>query len=161
MYSKSSQSIASRGSVQTKVSNGRLKLVFSHPVMTPSGELKNKRFYLSTRHDDTPLGRQQASILAAKIQRDIDYGEFDASLVKYKPAASLSTVTSMTTTLPSASTQYDLQELREKYTEFKNPQISPSTYAVDYRKYRNHIASLKTKRLDDAIAIRDYLRGCL
>ena len=92
MYSKSSQ--GSRGSVQTKVSNGRLQLVFSHPVVTPSGELKNKRFYLSTRHDDTPFGRQQASTLAAKIQRDIDYGEFDASLVKYKPAASLSTLNS-------------------------------------------------------------------
>lgn len=51
MYSKSSQ--GSRGSVQIKVSNGRLQLVFSHPVVTPSGELKNKRFYLSTRHDDT------------------------------------------------------------------------------------------------------------
>jgi integrase len=155
MYSKSSQ--GSRGSVQTKVSNGRLQLVFSHPVVTPSGELKNKRFYLSTRHDDTPFGRQQASTLAAKIQRDIDYGEFDASLVKYKPAASLSTVTPIATTPPEATTQYDLEELWEKYTEFKKPQISPSTYAVDYRKYRNHIASLKTKKLDDAIAIRDYL----
>jgi hypothetical protein len=52
MHSKNSQSIASRGSVQTKVSNGRLQLVFSHPIVTPSGELKNKRFYLSTRHED-------------------------------------------------------------------------------------------------------------
>lgn len=97
-------------------------------------------------------GRQQASTLAAKIQRDIDYGEFDASLVKYKPAALLSTVTPITTTPPETTTQYDLEELWEKYTEFKKPQISPSTYAVDYRKYRNHIASLKTKKLDDAIA---------
>ncbi|WP_242051382.1 hypothetical protein [Nostoc spongiaeforme] len=48
-------------------------------------------------------------------------------------------------------------ELWEKYTEFKKPQISLSTYAVDYRKYRNHIANLPTKNLDDAIAIRDYL----
>ncbi|WP_347566129.1 site-specific integrase [Scytonema sp. UIC 10036] len=44
-----------------------------------------------------------------------------------------------------------------QYTEFKKPQVSQSTYAVDYRKYRNHIASLPTKNLDDAIAIRDYL----
>jgi integrase len=103
-------------------------------------------------------GRQQASTLAAKIQRDIDYGEFDASLVKYKPAASLSTVTPIATTSPEATTQYDLEELWEKYTEFKKPQISPSTYAVDYRKYRNHIASLKTKKLDDAILLSESLR---
>ncbi|WP_334933745.1 hypothetical protein [Nostoc sp.] len=35
--------------------------------------------------------------------------------------------------------------------------MSPSTYAVDYRKYRNHIASFPTKTLDDAIAIRDSM----
>lgn len=39
----------------------------------------------------------------------------------------------------------------------KRPQVSQSTLAVDYRKYRNHIASQPTKSLDDAIAIRDYL----
>jgi integrase len=162
MYSKSSQTIASRGSVQIKTSNGRLQLVFSHPVISPTGELKTKRFYLSTRHDATPFGWQQASTLAAKIQRDIDYGEFDASLVKYKPAASLTTVTPIATAKKEATPQevtpqYDLEPLWELYTEFKKPQVSPSTYAVDYRKYRNHIASLPTKNLDDAIAIRDHL----
>ncbi|MEH2456727.1 Arm DNA-binding domain-containing protein [Nostoc sp.] len=92
MESQKSQSIARRGSVQIKNSNGSLQLVFSHPIVTPTGELKTKRFYLSTRHYDTTLGRHQALTLAATIQRDIDYGEFDASLAKYKPAASLSTV---------------------------------------------------------------------
>ncbi|MEH2433004.1 MAG: hypothetical protein V7K25_01890 [Nostoc sp.] len=157
MESQKSQSIARRGSVQIKNSNGSLQLVFSHPIITPTGELKTKRFYLSTRHDDTPFGRHQASALATKIQRDIDYGEFDASLVKYKPAASLSTVTPITPITPSPKPQPDLGELWEKYAEFKKPQVSPSTYAVDYRKYRNHIANLPTKTLDDAIAIRDYL----
>ncbi|WP_242051338.1 Arm DNA-binding domain-containing protein [Nostoc spongiaeforme] len=92
MESQKSQSIAPRRSVQIKNSNGSLQLVFSHPIITPTAELKTKRFYLSTGQYDTPLGRHQASTLAAKIQRDIDYGEFDASLVKYKPAASLTTV---------------------------------------------------------------------
>ncbi|WP_242063250.1 hypothetical protein [Nostoc sp. FACHB-892] len=56
---------------------------------------------------------------------------------------------------PSPNPQTDLGELWEKYAEFKKPQVSPSTCAVDYRKYRNHIAKLPTKTLDDAIAIRD------
>ncbi|GEM_PF-2699326 len=103
MESQKAQSVAPRGSVQIKNSNGRLQLVFSHLIMTPTGELKTKRFYLSTGYYDTPLGRHQASALAAKIQRDIDYGEFDASLAKYKPAASLSTVSPITPSSPSRS----------------------------------------------------------
>ncbi|WP_413174502.1 tyrosine-type recombinase/integrase [Anabaena azotica] len=154
MYPQNSQGKASKGAIQLKKSNGRLQLVFSHPIITETGEIRTKRFYVSTGYDDTPLGRQRASVLADTIQRDIDYGEFDASLAKYKPAASLTTVTSIT---PSASPKHDLGELWEKYTEFKKPQVSQSTYAVDYRKYRNHIANLPTRNLEDAIAIRDYL----
>ncbi|HLO85338.1 MAG TPA: tyrosine-type recombinase/integrase [Nostocaceae cyanobacterium] len=154
MYSQNSQGKAAKGSVQVKNSNGRLQLVFSHPIVTPTGEIRTKRFYLSTGHDDTPLGRQRASVLADKIQRDIDYGEFDASLAKYKPATSLTTVTPIT---PSTTPKHDLGELWERYTEFKKPQVSQSTYAIDYRKYRNHIANLPTKNLEDAIAIRDHL----
>ncbi|MEA5598536.1 tyrosine-type recombinase/integrase [Rivularia sp. UHCC 0363] len=154
MSSKKSSNASKPGSVQIKNSNGRLQIVFSHPVTKETGEIKTKRFYLSTKHDDTPLGRQQASIIAAKIQRDIDYGEFDATLAKYKPTASLKTVTpSSRSTTPTQ----DLEKLWEQYTQFKKPQISPSTYAVDYRKYRNHITTLPTKNLDDAVTIRDYL----
>jgi len=40
--------------------------------------------------------------------------------------------------------------LWEKYSEFKEPQISQSTYAVDYRRYRNHIKKLPTDDLRDA-----------
>ena len=155
MSSKKPNGYSGRGSVQIKNSNGRLQIVFSHPITTEAGEFKTKRFYLSTRHDDTPLGRQQASTIAAKIQRDIDYGEFDATLAKYKPAASVETVAPKTR--PSRPKKQDLEQLWEQYTEFKKPQISPSTYAVDYRKYRNHIANLPTKSLSDAVAIRDYL----
>lgn len=154
MSSKKSSNASKPGSVQIKNSNGRLQIVFSHPITNEAGEIKTKRFYLSTKHDDTPLGRQQASIIAAKIQRDIDYGEFDATLAKYKPTASLKTITpSSRSTTPTQ----DLEKLWEQYTQFKKPQISPSTYAVDYRKYRNHITTLPTKNLDDAVTIRDYL----
>ncbi|WP_347566130.1 hypothetical protein [Scytonema sp. UIC 10036] len=79
MYSKSLEERANKSSVKIKASNGRLQLVFAHPIVTPTGEIKTKRFYLSTGQADTPLERQQASVLAARIQRDIDYDEFDAS----------------------------------------------------------------------------------
>jgi integrase len=162
MQSNNSKGKASKGSVQTKISNGRIQLVFSYPVVNPEGKIKSKRFYLSTGYDETPLGKQQASILVAKIQRDINYGEFDASLNKYKSAAELAEVNPIT---EPVETKINLGDLWERYVEFKKPQVSQSTYAVDYRKYRNHIASLPTKNLDEAIAslapsvnaIGDYL----
>jgi integrase len=155
MYAKG-RNKASKGAVQIKSSNGRLQLVFSHPIVNETGEIKSKRFYVSTGQEDTPLGQKRAAALAATIQRDIDYGEFDASLRKYKPAASLSTVNPIAPTSESPP-QPDLTELWEKYVEFKQPQVSQSTYAVDYRRYRNHIKQLPTRDLKDAIAIRDYL----
>ena len=154
MYSKTSRLKSSKGSVRIKVSNGWLQLVFSHPIATPSGEVKTKRFYLSTGQEDTPFGRQRAAALAATIQRDIDYGEFDASLTKYKPAAALTTVESSIS--PVTPPKPDLADLWEKYAEFKRPQVSQSTYAVDYRRYRNHIAELPTQDLEAAIDIRDH-----
>jgi len=154
MHSKKNQGKARKGSIQTKSSHDRLQLVFSHPVSTLSGEIQTKRFYFSTGQPDTPLGRQQTSVLAARIQRDIDYGEFDASLVKYKPAASLSIVTPITSeTIPKT----DLGELWERYEQFKKSQLSQTTIAVDYRRWRNHIANLPTRNTEDAVAIRDYL----
>lgn len=48
-------------------------------------------------------------------------------------------------------------ELWKKYSEFKKPQVSPSTYAKDFQRYRNHIAALPTNSLDEASAIRDWL----
>ena len=155
MYSPNLRSKSKKGSVQIRNSNGRLQLVFSHPIATPSGEIKAKRFFVSTGHEESPFGRQHAQVLAAKIQRDIDYGEFDASLTKYKPAAALTTVESIAAH-PVAPPKPDLADLWEKYAEFKRPQVSQSTYAVDYRRYRNHIAELPTREIEAAIAIRDH-----
>jgi integrase len=90
---------AKKGSVQLRVSHRRLQLLFSHPVVSDTGEIKSKRFCVSTGYEDSVLGRQQAQVLATKIQRDLDYGEFDATLVKYKPAAALAT--EIKTTEPS------------------------------------------------------------
>lgn len=108
---------------------------------------------------DTPFGRQRAAALAATIQRDIDYGEFDASLQKYKPASSLSTVNAIpaSPTVPEQPPQPDLADLWTQYMRYKEPQVSQSTYAKDYQRYRNHIANMPTRDLEDAVAIRDYL----
>ena len=128
MYAKGKNKVT-KGTVQIKNSNDRLQLVFSHPIVTEDGTIKSKRFYLSTGQEDTPLGRQRAAALAATIQRDIDYGEFDASLQKYKPAASLSTVNAIPTspTVPEKPPQPNLADLWSQYMRYKEPQVSQST----------------------------------
>lgn len=92
---------------------------------------------------------------AAIIEDDIQKERLDITLLKYKPPAAIDTFTPIST--PVTPPKPDLTELWKQYEEFKKPQISQSTYAVDYRKWRNHIAKLPTKAIEDAIAIRDYL----
>jgi hypothetical protein len=122
MYSRDKQSKASKGSVQFKNTKGRLQIVFSYPV-EENGEIKRKRCYISTGFDDTPLNRQRVGDTVRMIQRDIDYGEVDLSLRKYKPAASLSTVSSIPPISPNPPVQKQplLDELWEKYSQFKSP----------------------------------------
>lgn len=146
MYSKSTQHKASKGSVQIKISNQRLQLVFSHA---------GKRHYLSLGLPDNKVNRKAAEAKAKLIESDIAYDRLDPTLAKYKPQSALSTVTPILT--PISTPERSLAELWEQYTEFKKPQVSPSTFKLDYRKYRNHIANLPTQSLDDALQIRDYL----
>jgi integrase len=152
---------AKKGSVQLRVSNRRLQLLFSHPIVSDTGEIKSKRFCVSTGYEDSLLGQQQAQVLAAKIQRDIDYGEFDASLSKYKPAAKAATVARPLPPPASAVPDLDLATLWARYEQFKKTQVSQTTYAKDYRKYRNHISELPSRDLEKAIVIRDYFLATL
>jgi integrase len=133
---------SSKGSVQIKVSNNRLQLVFSYA---------GKRHYLSLGLEDNKLNRKAAEAKAKTIESDIAYDRFDPTLAKYKPQLALSVNT------PTPIVTPNLSVLWEKYEESKESSVSPSTYAVDYRRHRNHIAKLPSKSLDDAIAIRDFL----
>ncbi|MEC4985244.1 MAG: DUF3596 domain-containing protein [Oscillatoria sp. PMC 1068.18] len=136
---------ALKGSVSVISSNNRLQLRFSYA---------GKRHYVSTGLTDTPVNQQLAQLKAAQIEEDILYERFDATLEKYHPKSSLSTVTPIT---PIRKPQLELDELWNRYCQFKKPQVSPSTYAKDFTRHRNHIAKLPTRSLDDALAIRDYL----
>jgi hypothetical protein len=103
---------ASKGSVQIKESNGRLQLVFS---------FGGKRHYLSTGFSDTHANRKLAEMKARQIELDILSGNFDPTLDKYKPQSVLSTITPVT---PIAKVKPELDELWEKYIEFKTRYLS-------------------------------------
>ncbi len=66
MYSKTPRLKSSKGCVRIKVSNGWLQLVFSHPITTSSGEIRTKRFYLSTGQKDTPFGCRASQAIAIR-----------------------------------------------------------------------------------------------
>jgi integrase len=150
MYSQTVKGRTSKGSVSVLASNGRLQLRFHYA---------GKRHYLSLGIPDTKNNRKAAEAKAKLIESDIAFDRFDPTLAKYKPQSALSTVTPSIT--PLATPKPELSELWAKYEVFKKPQVSQSTYAVDYRKYRNHIAGLPSKNLENAIAIRDYLTANL
>lgn len=79
-------------------------------------------------------------------------GNFDSTLGKYKPHNHLTVIEAIK---PKES--LDLAQLWEKYSKHKKPQVSPSTYAKDFSKQKNHINRLPSKSLEDAGSIRDYL----
>ncbi|MEH2311797.1 MAG: DUF3596 domain-containing protein [Nostoc sp.] len=145
MYQDSSRKRGYKGSVSIINSSGRLQLRFHYA---------GKRYYLSTGWLDTSGSRKLAEFKAAEIEKDILYERLDETLAKYKPGSSLSIVTNITVV---QKPKPQLDKLWDKYSEFKKPQISPSTYAKDFTKHRNHIAKLATRSLDEASAIQDHL----
>jgi integrase len=145
MHSKTQTGRASKGSVSILNSHDRLQLRFRYD---------GKRYYVSTGLADTPANRKLAQLRASEIEQDILCEQFDLSLEKYQPQSALSTITPFT---PIWKSQPKLDELWDKYSEFKKPQVSPSTYTKDFSKHKNHIAKLPTRSLDEASAIRDYL----
>jgi integrase len=147
MYSQASRRKSTKGSVQIKNSNDRLQLVFNYA---------GKRHYLSTGFSDTPSNRKLAEKKARQIELDILSENFDLTLVKYKPAAVLSTITPTAT--PIVKPQPSLVDLWEKYTAFKRPSLSPSTLAKDYVRTARCISlDLPVKTVDESITIRDWL----
>ncbi|MBC6430106.1 DUF3596 domain-containing protein [Nostoc sp. HG1] len=136
---------ASKGSVSILNSNDRLQLRFRY---------KSKRYYISTGLADTPSNRKLAELKSSEIEKDILCERLDLTLEKYQPQSVLSTITPIT---PIKKPKPQLDQIWDKYSEFKKPQVSPSTYAKDFAKHRNHIAKLPTRSLDEASAIFDYL----
>lgn len=101
---------------------------------------------------DTPENRLSGESIAHQMHLDMLWGNWDSTLSKYKPRTHLTVVAAIK---PKAA--LNLAQLWEKYSEHKKPQVSPSTYAKDFTKQKNHINRLPSKCLEDAELIRDYL----
>lgn len=158
MFSDVRKPKGKKGSVQFKNTKGRLQIVFSYPVKV-GGKVQNKRFYISTGFDDTPVNRQRVGDIVRMVQRDLDYGEVDLTLERYKPRAAIATVSPIPPIFPNEleGPEVTLDQLWDRYSHFKKPQVSPSTFAKDFPRHRNHISRLPSKSLEDAGLIRDSL----
>ena len=135
---------AQKGSVQIKSSNERLQLVFT---------FAEKRRYLSLGLPDTKLNRKAAEAKAKLIEADIAYDRFDTTLAKYKPQSFRDEETAFT---PIVTPRDSLVELWSRYTQYKTPQISPSTLARDYRKIAKRLQAIPSK-VEGAVGVRDWL----
>jgi integrase len=145
MYSTKHRRKAKPGSVQIKLSNGRLQLVFS---------FGGRRRYISTGLRDTPFNRMQAQQKALEVERDINYGQFDPeTLEKYKVGVALSTVEAIDSISKPA---LDLPELWNRYTEARKTGKSPSTVRM-YQWVSNHLDRCSYKLPSEAQAIFDWL----
>jgi hypothetical protein len=140
------QSRASRGSVTVEEFRGKLRLHL------PRSLYGGKNKYLSLGLDDTSGNRRIAEAKAKQIESDIIYERFDPSLAKYRPEHfKLAETQNETRNAPK------LDELWERFIEYKRPQCSPSTMVNQYRYLSNYMKRLPFKSLDESTKARDWI----
>jgi integrase len=131
---------APKGTVQVKVSNGRLQLVFRYG---------GKRHYISTGLAESRTNWKVAEAKAKIIEADIIYERFDQTLQRY---LTLSSHASQTVSVPSQ----ELRQLWSQYVEARRSQVETKTL-LTYKTFGNHIERLPSQSLDDNILIRDHI----
>lgn len=143
----SAQHKASKGSVGIESFQGRLRL------RLPRQLYGGKQRYLSLGVADTLENRKLAESKAKQIELDILAGYFDDTLEKYKPQ----THSNPSKSIEKRQTELPLNVLWDRYTAYKAKVLSVTTINKDFKKTKNHIASLPTQQVSDAILIRDAL----
>lgn len=135
-----------KGSVQIKLSHERLQLVF---------RVAGQRYYLSTGFPDSPTNRKMAEMKARQIELDIVSGNFDSSLDKYRPPKMGVKPEAIA---PISHPEPSLDQLWERYMEFKRPTISPNTFSKEFTTAQRCIDQLlPTRSLTEAVRIRDWI----
>jgi integrase len=133
---------AKPGTVQICCCHERLRIVF---------RFGGKRYFIALGLSDTPYHRKLAQDKALEIERDIQYGEFDVTLEKYKPKTVLSTTDPIA---EIALAPLTLSQLWEQYVEYKRPKVSPNTISGTYEPVTVHLSRCKTNGLTDALKLR-------
>jgi integrase len=136
---------ATAGTPTIRNSNGSLQIVFN-----PRDGSK-KREYLSLGLPDSKQNRIFAELAVKRIQNDILAGHFDGDLSKYKPQ----TFSKVREIAPVEN--LSIRDIWDSYTEYKRPQLSQTTIAVDYERVSIYIDRFPTTLFSEAVPIRDWL----
>lgn len=126
--------------VHTRVSNGRLQLIFTH---------RGKRYCHSPGYPDTAIGRQYSELVAKQIQEDILKDRFDG-LAKYKEATTEDSI--------GVAPTLTLVETWNLYVDYLRPQRSPSTMANQFKWWSKAITECPYG-LDQPAKVRDWILG--
>ena len=142
--------------VQTKLPNGTVGIEeFQGKIRLrlPRHIFGGKQKWISTGLQNTPENWKTAQSEAWKIEQDINSGNFDPTLVKYKPRIHLTLVKPV----EKPPQNLTLDELWERYTEYKSQVIEATTIKTTYKRTKNLIPLFPSQNLKDAVAIRDWL----
>ena len=127
-----------------KVNHGRLQIVITY---------RGVRKYHSLGLPDSKQNQVYAEMVKSRIASDLLNDNFDPTLDKYKREA----------LKPDSEHKTDdditIAQLWEAYTDYKRPQLAPSTIAKDFDRVANHIAKFPVTTLEGAVAVRDYLNS--
>lgn len=104
-----------------------------------------KRHFLSIGLADTPFNRKLAQDKALEIERDIQYGEFDPTLAKYRSQPVVTAIDPVEQS--GAESTITLKELWQQYFEYKRINASPKTINGTYQPVTAHLAGCKTDGL--------------
>jgi len=114
---------------------------------------------------DNPADMAKASTVIEFVKKDLDDGNFDATLKRYGKRQSIketrTNLAKIDRELEIAAQNElkpDLKDLWGKYSEFKRPQVKPSTFKQDYEnRIGKLLPHLPTTDVREAIAIRDWI----
>jgi integrase len=135
----------------TKSKKPSVRIIVSNDCLQLRWWYKGERKYLSLGLTATPANYKLADLKARQIELELLTGKYDESLNTYRNDRSKKKI------IPIKREVLDLQDIWEKYSEYKTPQLSQSTVATDLVRYSHHIDKLPAKTLEDAIVIRDHL----
>ncbi|ALF52786.1 hypothetical protein ACX27_07820 [Nostoc piscinale CENA21] len=140
---------ARKGSVTINAKAGKLRIVLPRNI----GD--GKQHYIYTGFEDAPKNRKKVQMVALQIEADIEDGCLDCTLEKYRTALGVLRGQQRLQIIPKTP---NLMQLWAKYCEFKQHQVSVSTFNQDFLgNYAKSINNLPVNEIKDAIAIRDHL----
>jgi integrase len=117
-----------------------------------------KQFFISTGLKDTKRNREIVRSKRDAIATDIALSRFDSTLNSYQFKATQQTNPAALILKDLESDyQLDLQQLWEKFTEFKSAQLEETSILGKYEPIANYIRKLPTKDLGAATTIRDWM----